>query len=251
METAARDTAPVLSSTGVRATLEGAFLGTPGYMSPEQALGHSVDARADLWALGVILYEMTSGTLPFDGGTPWAIRQTILSDEPVPIRERNRRAPLALVSIVERLLDKDRESRYQSAGDVRADLARMVSKQSSKRRYLAATLGTTVVLGIAGSALRLLDSSRLPVTLPSEYTQITDFTDSATAASLSADGRKVTFIRGGDAFLSRGQIYMKALPGGPTSDPAELPSKGTRRHDRKMPVRSISTTRIERRSGDR
>src|SRR5262249_61604251 len=84
------------------ATLEGTLLGTPAYMSPEQAAGERVDQRADLWALGVMLYEMTAGKRPFDGPTP-AVLRALLGSAPAPVGELNPDVPVALASIIDRL----------------------------------------------------------------------------------------------------------------------------------------------------
>ena len=103
----------------------GTTVGTIAYMSPEQARGQGVDARSDLWSLGVILYEMTTGSRPFEGPTAPVIFAGILGKTPVPVRERNSKVPVELERIIARLLDKDRQTRYQSAQAVRADIKRV------------------------------------------------------------------------------------------------------------------------------
>src|SRR5258708_3174090 len=206
----------------------GTTVGTVAYMSPEQARGETVDARTDLWSLGVVLYEMATRVRPFDGSTSAVIFAALLNRAPVPVREQNPKVPPELERIIGRLLEKDRETRYQSAADVRADLKRVERDSSSggvaivtprpeSRRSPYRVAGLIVVaLSLLAGGVGLFYSARpsAPVTSPSEYTQITNFTDSAVAPSLSPDGRMVTFIRGGDSFLSRGQIYVKLLPNG-------------------------------------
>ena len=107
--------------------------GTAAYMSPEQARGETVDARCDLWAIGVILYELLTGSRPFEGSTQAVIFEAILSKPPVPPSARNPRIPPEWERIITRLLEKDRTLRYQSAPDLLADLKRLSRDSSSGR----------------------------------------------------------------------------------------------------------------------
>lgn len=105
-------------------TNTGFALGTAAYMAPEQVRGEPLDPRADLFALGVVLYEMTTGRRPFVGATTAVVTDGILNRRPVPPETLNPSIPPHLLAIIDKLLEKDRELRYQRASDVRADLKR-------------------------------------------------------------------------------------------------------------------------------
>jgi beta-lactam-binding protein with PASTA domain len=96
-------------------TETGSVMGTAQYLSPEQAQGRPVDARSDLYSIGIVLYEMLTGSVPFDGESPVAVALKQVSEVPVPPRERNPAVPPALDAVVLRALEKDPALRYQSA----------------------------------------------------------------------------------------------------------------------------------------
>ncbi|MBE0712056.1 MAG: protein kinase, partial [Candidatus Aminicenantes bacterium] len=97
-------------------------LGTVAYMSPEQAKGEEVDGCTDLWSLGVVLYEMLTGELPFKGDRDLSIIHSIVHEDPKPIKSRKPPVPLELQQVITRALKKNRDSRYGSAGDMLKDL---------------------------------------------------------------------------------------------------------------------------------
>src|SRR5215207_3168549 len=151
-------------------TQAGAVMGTLPYMSPEQAAGEPLDARTDVWSLGVVLYELSTGRKPFAGGNRRETVNAILSVEPAPATEADPALPPELDHVLSKALEKDRELRYQTASDLRADLRRLgreIASSSSPgvrgrrgsgvRRAAARARGrATQVLIITGLLLLLL-----------------------------------------------------------------------------------------------
>jgi len=106
-------------------SIVGIISGTPSYMSPEQIRGDELDPRTDIFSLGLLLYEMATGRQAFGGGTGGAIIEAVLTRQPAPARSINPDIPPKLEEIIDKALQKDRNQRYQSAAELRADLQRL------------------------------------------------------------------------------------------------------------------------------
>ncbi len=140
-------------------TKEGMTLGTAAYMSPEQARGEAVDHRTDIWALGVVLYEMITGQLPFKGEYEQSMVYSILNEDPEPLTALRTGVPLALDGILAKALAKDRERRYQHVDELPADLKAIELASVSRSRISGKTIpaGTGVP-----KTLRAQPNVRLP-----------------------------------------------------------------------------------------
>lgn len=112
-------------------TNAGFMMGTPAYMAPEQVLGHEIDARADIYAMGVVLYRLIAAQLPFKGETPFAMAQAQVNNPPTPIGMLRAGLPMWVEQVMTRSLAKRPEERFQSASEFYEELARSLSGQSS------------------------------------------------------------------------------------------------------------------------
>src|SRR5438552_759012 len=203
-------------------TSPGVAMGTVAYMSPEQARGEEMDARTDLFSFGAVLYEMATGRQAFSGTATAVVYDAILHHEPASPLELNPELPSKLPEIIGKALEKDRNLRYQNAGDILTDLKRL-KRDTESRRPAAAAFGSEkvrstvirprAILPAAGAALGvlwlllgglLLYRWRVSRTGGrSEWVQLTNFADSVTSPALSADGRMLAFIRGRVLFSGR------------------------------------------------
>ncbi len=133
-------------------TNPGMVMGTVQYMSPEQARGQEVDARSDIWSLGVVLYEMVAGRVPFNGETPSHVLVSLMESEPPPLG-RYTEAPAELERIVSKTLQKKRDERYQTARDLALDL-RALNQASEVEARLRGSPGYLVSEGELAAEIR-------------------------------------------------------------------------------------------------
>lgn len=202
--------------TLIETTRPGVLLGTIAYMSPEQASGRAVDAASDIFSFGVVLYELLAGRKPFGGATDLETLQTILHGTAPPLGGD---VPALLRGVVQKALEKDPKDRYPSMRELVTDLRRCarqseeiptVVPRGGQWKWAAAVLAAAAVS--AGVLWRQSQTAVRP--LLREYTQLTNFTDSATSPALSPDGRMLTFIRTAETFAGPGEVYVKLLPDG-------------------------------------
>lgn len=138
-DSATQPTDPVLSRTGVAMV-------TAGYMSAEHARGGQLDARTGLSSFGLVVYEMATGQPTFKGDTAPVLRDAILERAPIPVRQLNSQVPAKVEKVIHKALEKDREARYQTAAEIRADLEIVKHEIGSKTLPTRWVLASAVAL---------------------------------------------------------------------------------------------------------
>ena len=191
---------PLLSRTGVA-------MGTAGYMSPEQARGEKLDARTDLFSLGLVLFEMATGKRAFRGDTGPELHAAILNQTPASARKLNPKVPAKLDEIIRKSLEKKREQRYQSAAELRSDLEalkREIQPKALPFRWLA---GPVLVLVLALVAAVFWNPKRPPSILPDvKLRQITHLGTVVANHNLVVSGSRLYFDAG-----AKGEIQVRYL----------------------------------------
>jgi eukaryotic-like serine/threonine-protein kinase len=229
-------------------TEAGMLVGTVQYMSPEQALGKKLDGRTDLWSLGILLYEMACGQMPFSAVTQAGVFDEILHKQPVAPTELNAQISPELENVILKLLEKDRDFRYQTASDLNADLKRLrrtsgesfesseavrfnsmetsrsavvPAKNKISRMILPGLVGVMALVGLAFAVYyfvpRKTSAFSLAETKSSRLTNLGKVSD----ANVSDDGKYVAYVVDEGA---RQSLWLKQIENGgnvqiiPTSD---------------------------------
>ncbi len=156
-------------AAGDELTSPGSAVGTISYMSPEQARGQLVDARTDLFSAGTVLYQMSTGTLPFQGDTSAVIFDAILNREPPPAAEINPALPAEFVRILEKCIEKDRTLRCQTATELKTDLSRMKRNLESNKSRVKAKTDSDPGAPKAGKSVAVLYFENLSGAKEDEY----------------------------------------------------------------------------------
>jgi serine/threonine protein kinase len=248
-----RQTAPLLQSsletlaetprpTSPGRTGTGVILGTVSYMSPEQAQGRPVDHRTDIFSLGLVLYEVLTGSRPFSGKSAVETLHAIINDEPVPAVDRNPRVPPEALAILEKALAKDPAERYQHAADFALDLRRAKRYVESGRTALSGSMTAVPAASakphplrwVAGAALVgalvagawLLGRSGAKTSGPSladvTLTPLTSDPGYEGEPTFSPDGETIAYVSNRTGNFD---IFLKQVSGGPdvnvTNSPAD------------------------------
>ena len=194
-------------------TNPGSTVGTIAFMSPEQALGEELDTRTDLFSFGAVLYQMATGKQAFSGNTPAAVFDAILHRNPAPASGLNSGIPGKLDEIVGKALEKDRNLRYQNAGDLKADLMRLrrdseTAAATSPRAapsklalaILAASVAVAILIGFVITRDRPDQTSSFA---GGTFTQLTNSAGPEFFPSITPDGESFVFAAAGDIFFQR------------------------------------------------
>jgi len=199
-------------------TAEGSILGTLPYMSPEQVEGHDADARSDIFAFGVVLYELIAGTRPFTGQTQANLVASILKEDPRPLFEVRPRTPRGLAEVVRTCLEKDPDKRWQSARDARHALRLIAAQPEASIPSRSGRLwpGLAVLMAALAAGLGFWKFQPMTPGSPGRFeAPVPENVTVSDDVSVSPDGRKLVFAaaQGGLWLRDLGALDWRRLPG--------------------------------------
>ncbi|MCI0602711.1 protein kinase [bacterium] len=157
-----------ISESHVTGSSSGVRMGTPSYLSPEQAKGESVDHRTDIFSFGVVLYEMATGRLPFQEEAPAQSIRAVIEKTPIPVRELNPKIPTRLLKIIDRALAKRREERYQTMNEFIEDLKKISESvvRFDKKLTLKLSLAAAILIVVAFLTVSQFARLKGPISAP-------------------------------------------------------------------------------------
>jgi eukaryotic-like serine/threonine-protein kinase len=204
-------------------TRTGMTIGTAGYMSPEQVRGEKLDVRTDLFSFGMVLYEMATGQRAFAGDTAPVLREAIVNHTPPPVRQLNNKIPAKLERIINKALEKNRESRYQTASLMRVDLEdlRRETEPSHfivRRSVLAVSISALLAVIISVSLWVTRRQPASPLELKQRQLTANSSENAVVSGAISPDGRNI-------AYADRQGIHIKTIDTGEVNtvpEPTEL-----------------------------
>ena len=201
-------------------TRTGTTVGTAAYMSPEQARGDTIDYRTDIWSLGVVLYEMITGKLPFKGDYEQALIYSILNADPEPIKDLEENEYSGVGSIIERCLRKEPAERYQSTAELIDDLRNVKElayepkhRRHKNKKFTWRTISITaltIILVVISIFINKFLRNEPPKQIQAIHRQIT-FTGKARLPNISPDGKFVAFLTGDSTGL---KVFVQDMNGG-------------------------------------
>lgn len=200
------------TDTSISLTRTGAAIGTASYMSPEQICGEELDARTDLFSMGLVLYEMAAGQRAYKGEQLSVVQNEILNQAARPVRKLNPRIPARLQKVINKALEKNRDARYQSAADLLTDLQSVREAVEHPPRWKEWTAASAAVLLVLGAFFWFFEHHQRTNILPApKLTQLTfnSFENQVTSGSISPDGKYL-------AYADQKGIYVKVLQTGET-----------------------------------
>jgi eukaryotic-like serine/threonine-protein kinase len=197
-------------------------------MSPEQLRGEKLDARADLFCFGLVLYEMATGRRAFSGDTAVELRAAILDQTPEPLRKQNPQVPAALEKVINRALEKDRKARYQTALEIRADLDALKREMSPARTrwwkfLLPAIVAALLIAAGASWFVRRVPAPPLAPNWRQKQLTVNSSENPVTGGAISPDGKYLVYTdlmgmhlkdlaSGESQLISPPEVYKGTLP---------------------------------------